>query len=87
LTYFYSIDKLGNADLERKKRRSKGSKKVSANIDISDDIQQTLWDSSSHSSSHFPGKLSLRLGMPIMIRNNDVTELCITKGQEVYVIG
>ena len=25
--------------------------------------------------------------MPIMIRNNNATELCITKGQEVYVIG
>jgi hypothetical protein len=25
--------------------------------------------------------------MPIMIRDNDATELCITKGQEVYVIG
>jgi hypothetical protein len=87
LTHFYSIDKLENADLEWKKRRSKGSKKVLANIDISDNIQQTLWDSSPHSSEHFPGKLSLCLGMPIMIRNNDATELCITKEQEVYVIG
>jgi PIF1-like helicase len=87
LTHFYSIDKLGNADLEQKKRRSKESKKILANIDISDDIQQTLWDSSPHSSEHFPGKLSLCLGMPIMIRNNVATELCITKGQEVYVIG
>ena len=25
--------------------------------------------------------------MPIMIRNNDATELCITKGQEAYVVG
>ena len=25
--------------------------------------------------------------MPMMIRNNDATELCITKGQEVYVVG
>jgi hypothetical protein len=58
-----------------------------ANIDISDDIQQTLWDSSPHSSEHFPGKLSLCLDMPIMIRNNDARELCITKGQEAYVIG
>jgi hypothetical protein len=87
LTQFYSIDKLGNADLERKKRRSKGSKNVSANINISDNIQQTLWDYSPHSSEHFSGKLSLCLGMPIMIRNNDATELCITKGQEAYVVG
>ena len=87
LTCVYSIDKLGNADLEWKRQRSKASKKISANIDISDDIQQTLWDSSPHSSEHFPGKLLLCLGMPIMIRNNNATELCITKGQEAYVIG
>jgi hypothetical protein len=46
-----------------------------------------LWDSSPHSSEHFPGKLLLCLGMPIMIRNNDATELCMTKGQEAYVVG
>ena len=51
------------------------------------DIQKALWNCSPHSSEHFPGKLSLCLGMPIMIRNNDATELCITKGQEAYVVG
>ena len=40
-----------------------------------------------HTSEHFPGKLSLWLGMSVMIRNNDVTELCITKGQKAYVVG
>jgi hypothetical protein len=25
--------------------------------------------------------------MPVMIRNNDATELCITKGQEGFVVG
>ena len=87
LTHFYSIDKLGNVGLERKKRGSRASKKISANIDIPDNVQKTLWESSPHSSEHFPGKLSLCLGMPIMIRNNDATELCITKGQEAYVVG
>jgi hypothetical protein len=87
LIHFYSIDKLGNANLGRKKRRSLASKKVSASVDIPEDIQKTLWESSPHSSEHFPGKLSLCLGMPIMIRNNDATELCITKGQEAYVVG
>ena len=84
---FYSIDKLGNAGLTRKKRGSRSSKKTSGNVDIPIDVQKTLWDSSPHSSEHFPGKLSLCLGMPIMIRNNDATELCITKGQEAFVAG
>ena len=87
LTHFYSIDKLGNVGLERKKRGSRASKKISANVDIPDNIQKSLWESSPHSSEHLPGKLSLCLGMPIMIRNNDATELCITKGQEAYVVG
>jgi len=87
LTHFYSIDKVGNSGLERKKRRSRASNKVSAIADIPIDIQKTLWESSPHTSEHFPGKLSLCLGMPIMIRNNDATELCITKGQEAYVVG
>jgi hypothetical protein len=87
LIHFYSIDKLGNAGLERKKRGSRAPKKNSACVNIPDNIQKTLWDSSPHSSDHFAGKLSLCLGMPIMIRNNDATELCITKGQEAYVVG
>ena len=33
------------------------------------------------------GKLHLCLGMPVMIRNNFATELCITRGQEGYVCG
>ena len=32
-----------------------------------------------------PGKLSLCIGMPIMIRNNAATEMCITKGHEAFV--
>jgi hypothetical protein len=87
LTHFFSVDCLGNTELERKRRRSRASKKISAKVDIPIDIQKALWDSSPHSSEHFPGRLSLCLGMPIMIRNNDATELCITKGQEAYVVG
>ena len=87
LTHFFSIDKPGNASIGRKKRGLQTSKKISAGVDIPFNIQKTLWDCSPHSSEHFPGKLSLCLGMPIMIRNNDATELCITKGQEAYVVG
>jgi hypothetical protein len=34
---------------------------------------------------HIAGKLSLCIGLPIMICHNFATELCITKGQEGYV--
>jgi hypothetical protein len=87
LTHFFSIDKRGAATTICKKKRTATTKKVAASGDIPMEIQKTLWECNPHSSEHFPGKLSLCLGMPVMIRNNDATELCITKGQEAYVVG
>ena len=75
------------ASSTKKKRGTQTTKKIPASGDIPPNIQKTLWNSSPHSSEHFPGKLSLCLGMPVMIRNNDATELCITKGQEAFVVG
>ncbi|KAF6752336.1 hypothetical protein DFP72DRAFT_815440, partial [Ephemerocybe angulata] len=34
-----------------------------------------------------PGKLTLCIGMPVIIRNNEATELCITRGQEARIVG
>jgi len=46
---------------------------------ISDDMQKMLWNQSpSSTDKHIAGKLSLCLGLPIMIHNNYATELCIT---------
>ena len=41
-----------------------------------------------HASSdkHVPGKLTLCIGMPVMLRHNDATECCITKGAEATVV-
>ena len=57
----------------------------STNITHAD--QEKLWELPHHATQHFPGKLSLCIGMPVMLRNNDATELCITKGQEGTVAG
>jgi hypothetical protein len=57
----------------------------STNITKAD--QEKLWELPHHATQHFPGKLSLCIGMPVMLRNNDATELCITKGQEGTVAG
>ena len=46
-----------------------------------------LWDLPHSATDHNPGKLALCIGMPVMIRHNDATELCITKGQEGTVAG
>ncbi|EDR04280.1 uncharacterized protein LACBIDRAFT_330779 [Laccaria bicolor S238N-H82] len=50
-------------------------------------LQNLLWNLRHSASDHVPGKLSLCIGMPVIIRNNDATELCITKGQEGHVVG
>ncbi|KAJ7124186.1 hypothetical protein C8R44DRAFT_551261, partial [Mycena epipterygia] len=88
LVHFYSDDVLCNtADVRKPKGvRKKKTLKKTKGIDKAD--QQQLWDAwPSSTSLHIPGKLSLCLGMPVMIRNNDATELCITKGQESIVVG
>ena len=46
-----------------------------------------LWILCHSASVYVPGKISLCIGMPVMIQNNDATELCTTKGQEGYIVG
>ena len=54
---------------------------------MSAELQEALWNRTLSSSENIPSKLSLCVGMPVIIRNNDATELCITKGQEAVVVG
>jgi len=55
---------------------------------ITDEIQESLWDQPPSSTDKLiAGKLSLCIGLPVMIRANFATELCITKGQEGHVYG
>ena len=54
---------------------------------LSPDMQNVLWNLCHSASDHMPGKLFLCIGLPVMIQNNDATELCITKGQEGHVVG
>ena len=49
-------------------------------------MQDALWNLRHSASEHIPGKISLCIGLPVMIRNNDATELCITKGQEGHIV-
>jgi hypothetical protein len=86
LLSFYSVDTLGgidDPDAPGRKRKKKGSKRVF----LSRALQKLLWSCEPHSSDHIPGKLSLCLGMPVMLHHNDATELCMTKGQEGVVVG
>jgi hypothetical protein len=89
LTHFYSIDTLGKyEDPAIQKKRGRRKKGVSVeNHKIGSQLQDVLWNLQHSATNQIPGKLSICIGMPVMIKNNDATELCITKGQEGYVVG
>lgn len=85
LYHFYSIDK-ESRDSNPKRRRLKTAKST-ASIRLTQDIQESLWSMEPHTSDHIPAHLPMCLGMPIMVRYNEATELCVTKGQEGVVKG
>ena len=87
LVDFFSDDRVGKAetrlDDKKKGRKTVTNRKIAA---IPDNLQKLLWDAPHGTVSDFiPGKLSLCLDLPVMIRVNAATELCITKGQEATV--
>src|ERR1700683_2472160 len=91
LVTFYSIDKwVIYEDIPEKVTGCKQRKRVRAtenSTNITQVDQEELWELPHHATQHFPGKLSLCIGMPVMLQNNDATELYITKGQEGTAAG
>ena len=86
LSHFYSDDSLKSIeDAQKPVRKSKGKRRITQ---LTGGIQKILWHLP-HSSADkpVPGKLSLCKGLPIMIKSNIATELCITNGQEGTVVG
>src|ERR1700679_522263 len=54
---------------------------------VEDVLQHILWEQPHASSNkHVAGKLTLCVGMPVMLKHNDTTECCITKGAKVTVV-
>ena len=86
LTHFFSEDSVSvRADTKRRQAYKRSEVKVTS---ISDAIQELLWNQPhSANTKIIPGKLSICLGMPVIIRHNAATELCITKGQEGVIHG
>jgi hypothetical protein len=80
---FYSVDTLSNRDVKRKDIR----KKYVTFLSLTTAVRKTLWSQPPHTSEQVPGCLKLCRGLPVIIRYNEATELCITRGQEARVIG
>ncbi|KAJ3872528.1 hypothetical protein F5051DRAFT_463408 [Lentinula edodes] len=92
LIHFYSEDicrpQVDNPSNESKGAKRQPWKKILPLNEMTDEVQHLLWTlNHSASDSHIPSKLSLCIGMPVMIRRNLATELCMTKGQEGIVYG
>ncbi|KAJ7854010.1 hypothetical protein B0H13DRAFT_1642583 [Mycena leptocephala] len=81
----YSVDRLSSRAVNRQKWANCSQSEVKS---LNARTRRTLWDSMPSTTTDFiPGKLLLCVGMPVMLRANDATELCITKGQEGVVVG
>ena len=86
LTDFFSEDSAGVHSSEIDRTSSSSSIKRVA--EISDEMQKALWEQyPSSTDKQIAGKLSLCLGLPVMIRHNYATEICMTRGQEGHVVG
>ena len=63
--------------------QSRGCKQVG---EITSEMREALWSQPpSSTEKHIAGKLSLCMGLPVMIRYNYATEICMTHGQEGFV--
>ena len=90
LMTFYSKDQWADDDDNRSNRRkiNKGIKQHKQRSSVLDPgLQQVLWSLPHGSTEHIPGKLSICMGLPIMLRHNEATECCMTKGAKGTVAG
>ena len=86
LTHFFSEDSKKDADDVKIDKRKKCKHRMISSLNPT--LQKILWElPHSSGSKHIPGKLSLCIGLPVIIKCNTATELCITNGQEATVIG
>jgi hypothetical protein len=82
LTDFYSVDQIVQYEPQAKPKR-----RIRKCVALDSGKQEILWELTPEATEHSPGRLSICIGLPVMIRKNEATELCITKGQEGTVAG
>ncbi|EPS97377.1 hypothetical protein FOMPIDRAFT_1128491 [Fomitopsis schrenkii] len=92
LTHFYSMDSWPKSATDSTSIRQ--SQKTSGNLPfistsrvIDDTSQKFLWELPPHCTDNHAGVLSLCVGMPVLLKHNEATELCATNGAEAFVTG
>jgi hypothetical protein len=84
---FHSVDTISGKEPKRSKRKGK-KVKVYAKLKTLGQAQcLDLWSQPPHTSEQIPATLKLCLGLPVLLRYNVATDLCITRGQEGRVVG
>jgi len=89
LTGFYSVDNWKSTETGKSSKRStkKHIDPLRSSNKIPESLQEKLWSLPHSASKNHPGKLSLCIGMPVMIKYNEATECCVTNGAEAVVVG
>ncbi|PPR07084.1 hypothetical protein CVT24_010921 [Panaeolus cyanescens] len=83
LKTFYSIDRIATSPDGRRNPR----KKYKKGRRLAPKDQFDLWKQPPNTSKQVAATLKICLGMPVIIRHNVATELCITNGQEAVIVG
>ena len=81
---FYSHDTWGSDNDPADPAENRGMKraKTSQKQAITPDMQELLWSLTPKYTDNVPSVLDLCIGMPVMIKFNEATELCVTNGQK-----
>ena len=88
--YFHSVDKwCTSADhtssIAEEARASRWNVHSSTGM-IGDSTQDLLWSLPPHCTDNHAGVLPLCVGMPVLLKHNEATELCTTNGAEATVV-
>ncbi|KAJ3570418.1 hypothetical protein NP233_g4408 [Leucocoprinus birnbaumii] len=85
--WMYSDDKIsGQSNTTLLTNKTRHGRLVVKPRNININVQEYLWNTMPSNMDHIPGKIGLCVGLPVMIRHNVATELCMTKGQEATVV-
>ena len=91
INVFYSTDEATMSRPETQSKRQGKTKKPEKRFklkQISPAMREALWSLPPNCNKQLiPGTLSICVGLPVMIRYNEATELCMTRGQEGTVAG
>ena len=90
LHYFHSIDKWctgtdRTTSLTEEARATRWQVHSSSGV-IGESTQTLLWDLPPHCTDNHAGILPLCIGMPVLLKHNEATELCATNGAEGTVV-